>query len=719
MTIATSDEQRAVQDAIRSWAASVAPIAALRAGDGTAWINHWDGLAQLGVFAVAVGPEHGGVDGTVVDLAAMLEQAARELVSGPVLSTALAGLLLKTAAQPSAKAVGADIADGRLQCAVALGDSAVTARPGEDRALVLNGSAGLAMGSAPGVAVLLAADTGTETVWCLVESDAEGLIREAAAGLDVSVPVERVHCANVVVPADRILTGLDHRSALDRAATLAAAEAAGVAGWCLDTAVAYAKIREQFGRKIGSFQAVKHICAQMLCRAEAARVVAWDAAVAAERGDELPFAAAVAAAVALDAAVENAKDCIQVLGGIGFTWEHDAHFYLRRAAALRQLLGGSSSWRRRVAELAKEGRRRSAGIDLSDHDELRQRIRAEVDAVSALPAERRRAALVERGLFAPHWPKPFGRDADAVEQLLIDEELRAAGVERADLVVGWWAIPTILEHGTPEQIERHVLATLRGDTFWCQLFSEPGAGSDLASLRTTATKVSGGWRLQGQKVWTSAADRANWAICLARTNREAPKHRGITYFLVDMSSPGITVAPLREITGEPRFNEVFLDDVFVPDDCVVGPVDGGWRLANTTLANERVAIGGGSTLGQFVEQLIANVDVRDAVTADRLGGLIAQVMVGTLLDVRTTIRQLAGQDPGPASSVRKLVGVQYRQDIAEFAMEVSGAEGALDTEASHEFLLTRCLSIAGGTTQILLTVAAERILGLPREGKSS
>ncbi len=351
-----------------------------------------------------------------------------------------------------------------------------------------------------------------------------------------------------------------------------------MARWCLDTAVAYAKVREQFGSPIGSFQAIKHLCAEMLCRSESAAAVAWDAAEATPA--ERPLAAAVAASVALDAAVTTAQDCIQVLGGIGFTWEHDAHLYLRRALALRAFVGGTARWRRRVAELRRTGARRTLHIDLGEY-EAAATARARPGRVDRGGARRPAAcrAWPMPGLLAPHWPAPHGLDAGPAEQVLIDQELARAGVTRPDLVIAGWAIPTIIAHGTAEQIERFAAPTLRGELTWCQLFSEPGAGSDLASLRTRAVRVDGGWALSGQKVWTSLAHRADWAICLARTNPDVPKHKGITYFLVDMRSAGIDIRPLREITGEAMFNEVFLDDVFVPDDLVVGEVDGGWPLA--------------------------------------------------------------------------------------------------------------------------------------------
>ena len=360
--------------------------------------------------------------------------------------------------------------------------------------------------------------------------------------------------------------------------------------------------------------------------------------------------------------------------------------------------------------------RRDLSIDLSEVADLRPEIAAAVAEVAALPDDKRQAALAEAGLQAPHWPAPYGRGAGPAEQLLIDQELAAAGVERPDLVIGWWAAPTILEHGTPEQIERFVPATLSGEIFWCQLFSEPGAGSDLASLRTKAVRVDGGWELTGQKVWTSSAHKAQWGVCLARTDPDAPKHKGITYFLIDMNSPGIQIRPLREITGDALFNEVFLDGVFVPDEMVVGTVNDGWRLARTTLANERIAMASGTALGNPMEELLkvlASLDL-DVAQQDRLGRLIITAQTGALLDQRIAQLAVGGQDPGAQSSVRKLIGVRYRQALAEYGMDLCEGGGLVRQSPVFDFLNTRCLTIAGGTEQILLTVAAERLLGLPR-----
>ncbi|MEV0366978.1 acyl-CoA dehydrogenase [Nocardia fusca] len=723
MTIATTDEHKAVQQSMSGWAAAAQPIATMRADATDFWRTYWATLTDLGIFRVAVAEEAGGAGGSVSDLAVFIEQAAHDMVGGPLLTTAIAGL----------------VTAGRLPeeqpCGIALdtvaGDEAAPAGgpavPALDGAGTLSGSWESVLGGAPGTAVLLPVDTADGRRWCLLGPDTPGLQLEALEPLDLTTPLARVRCTEVRIDPDAVFT--PDYAVEDLLVALVVAELAGVTGWCLTTAVDYAKVREQFGRQIGSFQAVKHICAWMLCRTELIRSVAADAAAAVDSGGaELPIAAAIAAAISLDAAVDTAKDCIQVLGGIGFTWEHDAHLYLRRATALRQLLGGASYWRARVTELTRAGKRRTTGADRvfadaalaggeTDTEVAIDELAAEVARIAALPAARQRGALADAGLIMPHWPQPYGRGADPMTGLVISEELRRAGLTVPDLTIGGWAIPTLLQHGTPEQIERFAWPTLHGEVVWCQLFSEPGAGSDLAALRTTAERTEGGWVLNGQKVWTSLAKEANWAICLARTDASAPKHKGISYFLVDMRSAGIDIRPLVQITGEARFSEVFLDGVFVPDDCVVGALGNGWKIARSTLSAERVAMSGNG-IGPALEELIAKLPANgrgSELLNDRLGGFVADAIAGLLLEQRAAVRILAGADPGAQSSVRKLVGVRHRQAVAEFAVEVAGPAGARTTADTSEFLLTRCLSIAGGTEQILLTVAAERILGLPRD----
>jgi 3-oxochol-4-en-24-oyl-CoA dehydrogenase len=698
-----TDEQFAARELVRDWAAGSGATAAVRdieQGEPKAWRPVFDGLAGLGLFGVAVPEDAGGAGGSIEDLSAMVEEAAKALVPGPVATTALATLV---------------VSDPQLLAALASGER--TAGVALDGEVEFDEATSRASGTLPWV---LGADAGglllvpARGKWLLVDAAAGGVAVEPLQATDFSRPLARVELASA---SACVLDAAADRVA-DLAATVLSAEAAGITRWTLDTAVAYAKVREQFGKPIGSFQAIKHLCAEMLCRAEQVAVAAADAARAAGDSDhrQLSVAAAIAAGIGIEAAKANAKDCIQVLGGIGITWEHDAHLYLRRAYGIGQFLGGPARWLRRTAELTQAGVRRKLSIDLSEVADLRPQIADAVVGVAALPDDKRQAALAEAGLLAPHWSAPYGRGAGPAEQLLIDQEMSSAGVPRPDLVVGWWAAPTILEHGTPEQVERFVPATLRGEIFWCQLFSEPGAGSDLASLRTKAVRVDGGWELTGQKVWTSSAHKAQWGVCLARTDPDAPKHKGITYFLIDMSSPGILIRPLREITGDALFNEVFLDGVFVPDEMVVGTVNDGWRLARTTLANERVAMAQGTALGNPMEQLLAaaaeiNLDVAQQ---DRLARLIITAQVGSLLDQRIAQLAVGGQDPGAESSVRKLIGVRYRQALAEYRMDLTDGAGIVEGKIVHDFLNTRCLTIAGGTEQILLTLAAERLLGLPR-----
>jgi alkylation response protein AidB-like acyl-CoA dehydrogenase len=726
MVIATTDEQRALQDAVRACVARLGGTAAVRAaesGGAGEFGAHWAALAGIGVVGVALPAAVGGGGGTVADAAVAVEQCAAELVPGPVASTVLAGLLLAAREDaPVAKELLPGLAAGETAVAAALDAGSSVAVGARDGGLRVSGEIATVLGAGPVPLLLLAARLAGAEVWFVLDAGHPGLAVEPRPPVDFSRGLARVVLRDVEVPAGRVVPDVAAGEVRDLAAVLVAAESAGVAGWCLRTATAHAKVREQFGRPIGTFQAVKHLCVEMLCRVEQAGAAAWDAARAAQDArDELPLAAAVAAAVALDAAVDTAKDAIQVLGGIGFTWEHDAHLYLRRAVANRQLLGGAARWRRRAADLALDGGRRTLGITLDPAtEERRPAVRAAVEELVALPADRRRRRLADIGYLAPHWPVPYGLDAPPAQQLLIDDELRRAGISRPDLVIGGWAVPSLLQHGTREQQERFAAPTLSGEITWCQLFSEPEAGSDLAGLRTRAERVDGGWLLTGQKVWTSLAREAQWAICLARTDPDAPRHRGITYFLVDMARPGIEVRPLREITGDAVFNEVFLDRVFVPDADVVGEVGGGWALARTTLANERVAIGSGSALGQAVERLLATVDRAAAADVrEWIGALVAQGSVVSLLDLRATLRRLGGQDPGPESAVRKLIGVRHRQEVGEAALVLAGPDGAAVDGGSgalvHEFLLSRCHSIAGGTTQILLTLAGERVLGLPRE----
>jgi 3-oxochol-4-en-24-oyl-CoA dehydrogenase len=765
--IAATAEQMAMAESIGRWAERTAPVTVVRSmetsggrsgiagGSDLAVPAGWAGLAELGVFSIGVPEVLGGAGGSAADVAVVAEQLAAVLAPGPVLPTLVAGLVLARSVLPGARAsdeqprgrsaasdgsqmgaVLAGLAAGSATAGVGMAPGGLTGTLTPDGGLRVTGTATLVLGAGDASHLVLEAATDRGPLWFLVEAGQPGLVVTPRSPVDFSRGLADVRLIDVAIGSGMVLRGAGDRLVPDLAATLAAAEAAGVATWCSQTATEYARTRRQFGRPIGSFQAIKHLCAQMLCRAELAAAAASDAACAADQSpDELPLAAAAAAGLALDAAVESAKDCIQVLGGIGFTWEHDAHLYLRRAVSLRSLLGGSAAWRARVAGLAIAGARRhppARAVDDSGSaaaDQVRAAARVVAAAVSATPPDHWRDGLVEIGYAAPAWPPPYGLSASPAALLIVDEELAKAGIERPDLGIGAWAIPAIAAHGTAEQLDRFAGPTLLGEITWCQLFSEPEAGSDLASLRTNAVRVKGegdaggGWRLTGQKVWTSLASEADWAICLARSDQAAAKHKGITCFLVRMRDPGIEVRPLREITGRAMFNEVFLDNVFVPDDCVVGQPGEGWPVARTTLATERVAMVRGAGLGEDAEELLAAAaadgNVTDPIAADQIGARLAESLALSVMDDRLAAAVARGEEPGQTAAVRKLLGVAHRQALAETALALAGVQGAAAdgraAAAVDGFLLTRCLSIAGGTSQILLSLVAERVLGLPRE----
>jgi len=732
MTLGLTEEHLQLAEAVAAWAQRHCPPEVVRtAADGPdSGSAHYQatlapGLAEQGLLGLHVPEEDGGQGFGLPELAVALEELGRALVPGAFLPTVFASAALVGAGAGGKLLTG--LADGSKTGAVGLAAGLTGTREG-DGDLVIDGESGTVLGGSLADLVILPVQTDAGEVWAAI--DAATLDVTALESLDLTRPVARVRADRATVPADRLLTDLNRAAVTSLAAILFGAEASGIADWATRAASEYAKIRHQFGRPIGQFQAVKHRCARMLTEAEQAVAGVWDAARA-EPGEQREFAAAVAAVVALDAAVWCAHQCIQVLGGIGYTWEHEAHLYYRRALSLRALLGPSGDWAEHVADLALSGVSRPVQVELPGGDaELRAQIREELSEIAKLTGRDRQERIAAGGWVVPHLPGPWGRDAGALEQVVIAQEMQAAGVRGPVLAIGAWVVPALVQYGTPEQQRRFLPPTLRGDYLWCQLFSEPGAGSDLAGLSTRAVRADGGWKITGQKIWTSLAKEARWAICIARTDPAAPKHEGITYFLVDMSTPGVQVRPLREITGDSFFNQVFLDDVFVPDDCVVGDVNGGWRVARTTLANERVSLSQTWTFGSGVAELLQVANVAAGSSHTRVGELVCAAHAIDLLGLRVTLKQLTGTEPGATGSVRKLLGMRQAQEIAELCLALSGPSGALGgaggtpvtasgepngAQWARQVLMTEALTIGGGTTDIQLNIIGERILGLPRD----
>jgi alkylation response protein AidB-like acyl-CoA dehydrogenase len=324
-----------------------------------------------------------------------------------------------------------------------------------------------------------------------------------------------------------------------------------------------------------------------------------------------------------------------------------------------------------------------------------------------------------------HWPADYGgRSATPVEVALYNMEYaRSRALQPVNRVGINLAGPTLLAHGTDDQKSRWLPRILDAAEIWCQLFSEPGAGSDLASLATRATPTDGGWMLTGQKVWTSYAQYARWGIALVRTDADAPKHRGISFVVVDMQAPGIEIRPLVQITGEAEFNEVFFDDVFVPEDHLVGGLHDGWAVANTTLAHER------GTAFPFKEQVVHEVYLDElyalAAARDRLDDVeIADALAQSYVELRllrldnwrTLSRLAAGISPGPESSITKLRWTDMTQHLSETALAILGPDASRRGKWSRQWLWSKAASIAGGTSEVQRTIIGERMLGLPREG---
>jgi len=343
--------------------------------------------------------------------------------------------------------------------------------------------------------------------------------------------------------------------------------------------------------------------------------------------------------------------------------------------------------------------------------------------------------LAEAGLVAPHWPEPWGRSASVEYQLLIDDELARAGVRKPTNPIGiGWAGPTIALAGTEEQKQRWLPRLLSGEDFWCQLFSEPNAGSDLASLTTSARLEGDEWIITGQKVWTSYAHLAAWGILLARTSRDGPRQQGISYFVCPMNAPGITISPLVDMTGDHAFNEVFLDEVRLPANYLIGEVNQGWSLAKVTLGNERVSLSGEGVLwgrGPTASDLVTLVSRRGLALSElERNDLIKCWSNGEilrLLRMRLITNAIAGRASGSEQSVRKALADDHGQEVMTLAHRLAGTAGMLSGRGPggengtvgsswyYGFLYSQALTIGGGTSLVQRNIIAERVLGLPRD----
>ena len=716
MSIALTDDHRELGSVARSFlTAQKARLAAreLLDSDTEGRPPFWSDLAELGWLGLHVDEKYGGSGFGLPELVVVIDELGRAAAPGPFVPTVVVSSVIAAVGTEEQKArLLPGLVDGTHTAAIGFGGN-LTVSGGR-----ISGDAGVVLGA--GLADVLLLASGEDML--VVERTAAGVAIEVPENLDRSRRSGRVVLTDVSV-GDNTLPGA-RNAALARTRTLYAAEAVGGASDCVESAVEYAKVREQFGRTIATFQAVKHHCANMLVAAESAVSCVWDAARAANEDEEqFRLIAAAAATLAFPAYVRNAELNIQVHGGIGFTWEHDAHLHLRRALTVQAVLGGDQS-ATDVFDLTAKGIARANSLDLpAGSDELRTEIRAEAQRIAALDEKAQLDELIATGYLMPHWPKPWGLAAGAVEQLLCEEEFAAADVTKPDYGITGWVILTLIQHGTPSQIERFVEKALRKDEIWCQLFSEPSAGSDAAAVKTKATRVDGGWTITGQKVWTSGAHYCKRGLATVRTDFDGPKHAGITMVILDMTAPGVEIRPLRQITGGSDFNEVFFTDVFVPDEDVVGEPNAGWTVARATLGNERVSIGGGgggiAPASAWLMHLAQTHGDRVIGSLQRVGRFLSEDHALRLLNLRRAVRSIEGAGPGPEGNITKLKLADHFQEQGAIAASLVGPDLALEDGegalASRAAMGARGMAIAGGTSEVARNQIAERILGMPRD----
>lgn len=733
----------------------------------------WAGLASMGLIGLSGPDDLGGGGGSLIDEALVAEQLGYHTAAVPAVTVAVLSHVLSGIGGTTAKGIFNDLASGeRLSLA------AVSASRGlelsfnaaeVDGVWLLSGESDDLIEASGAESLVVRACTGDGPAWFLVDCHTAGATVSDQKSLDQS---QRLGMLRAVRAKASRLGNVDvenAEAALRRGLVVLAAQATGCAARALNLAVAHAKQRHQFGQPIGQFQAVKHTLANMLIDVENARSATYNAAWAIDSGRKDRWQAVrMAKSVATENAVRVVDHAIQVHGGIGFTWEYDLHLLLRRAKTMQAVLGSPDEHFDRLGHDLFDERalHRDGRINGTDSAALAAVIdsagdRAFLNEFSswlddnlpegwgqpgfALPrdaAERRafllglQRRLAEGRWVGIHWPTEFGgRDATLAQQVAYHAELVRRGIppfpgHRGITIVA----PTLIRHGTPEQQRRFIDRIRIGEDLWAGGFSEPAAGSDLAGLRTRGAIEGDTVRVNGQKIWTSSAQWCNWIYTLVRTNADAPKHEGISVVLIPLDTPGVSVRPIRQITGSAEFNEVFFDDVVVPVDNIVGPVDAGWTVNRTTLSHEHFTlfIGAQARYARTVDTLIDGVIERgDRETdADRMrvrNELARHWVTSQLLLVnglRNVARVQAGGEPGAEGSIMKVYGQESEKALYELALDILGPRGVLDRGAENApdrgkwlygYLGSRAATIGGGTSEIHRNKIGENVLGLPRD----
>jgi alkylation response protein AidB-like acyl-CoA dehydrogenase len=762
MTALSADERQELAQSVRSACERLASEERVRAVAYGEEGGHsgfdsvlWDALCnQVGVAAIAL-PEHlGGAGYGASALGVVAHELGRALAPVPfVSSTVLAtGLLLDSIDRvPDADKRISGLIEGRRTAAAALtGDgglwrrSAVTLRANRTGdGWSIDGTVRHVIGgSVADDLVVVAIDRDGEPALFLLDPAADGVVAKAERVLDGTRPMATVtlnSASAVRLSGDGPIGNVVDRN-VDIALAVLSAEQVGACERVLEIATDYARTREQFGRRIGSFQAIKHKCADMLVDLEWARSASQAALEALDDPDaaaagEADWRASMAKAVCSEALRNAVKANVQIHGGIGFTWEDSAHLYFRRARTDEVVFGTPGQHWDRLAEL-DPSTQVSASPDVADDvSAVRTEIRAFLEhaprpaglrnygptptADDVEPGRIWHRYLADHGYACLSWPREFGgAAATVVYQAAFAEECARAGVPRQLNITGADLVgPVLIKFGSREQKDSHLEPIRLGDDIWCQLFSEPGAGSDLAGVRTRAERTATGWRIDGQKVWSSAAASARFGLLLARTGPD--KHRGLSMFVVPMDIPGVTVRPLMQMDGESKFNEVFFDGAELDDDALIGDVGQGWTVAMVTLGRERLTLGSQAVSMFRQHQRMVDAardhDMLDPVLSRSMTRLWARMWL-----LRYTWQRAieSGDLTSPAFSVLKLMTSETDQDLGDMATEVLGTDACTDPGEDglvHHMLVGRAQTILGGTSEIQRNILGERVLGLPKE----
>lgn len=774
-----TSEQQQIADSAADLLGRQADSAAVRAAIAQGGFDPglWQQLAGLGWCGVQLPETCGGLGLGLAELCVLAEALGRHLAPVPWFETAvLAGQALAASAGATGAACGAPqlaawlqgLAEGRCRATLSLGDDGPcwTGRHAALRATAtpagwqLDGLSPPLPGAAVADLWLLTASTVQgEALLLGVPHDAAGASVQPVANHDLTRPLARVRLAGVAVPGQACLARGPAVDALlqavqQRAAIVLAAEQVGLAQRSLDLAVAYTGERVQFGQPVARFQAVKHRCAQTLVAVALARSAVLGAAAAVDggaRGAGLLRQAAMARCLATEAARIATQELIQLQGGMGFTWASDAHLYFKRAQAGSQWLGPAGAWLDRVADAIASGDEAAAprateAIEPAEDAALRadiahwmrQHLQGRFAALRHQGGPGDPGFLVDLskaweqqlaagGWVGIGWPRRYGgRALGLMQQVIVHEAYaRAGGPGRLGHIGEHLLAPTLMAFGTPGQQQRFLPGIRAGTEYWAQGYSEPNAGSDLANVQTRARREGEDWVIDGQKVWTSWAREADWIFVLARTEPGSQRHQGLSLLLVPLRQAGVTIRPIRQITGAAEFNEVFFDSARTEASLCLGAPGQGWQVAMALLGFER----GVSTLGQ---QAHFEGELADLIAVARRNGALADpvlrrriaaaslALAAQRCNALRVLDAAPGSAPGGEALIAKYVWSNWRRDLGALAADVMGlATDAIDDAPAAQrlrglWLRSRADTIYAGSNEIQLNLIAERGLGMPR-----